>query len=198
MDTYNTPQSIIDLRKLPIVQKKRKWKFFMEKYNCQTITEIGVFRGENFQLMIEHNPKEAIAVDHWNNDGIPARMDSGYSKEILEEMYQNFKKSVIDKPFVRICREYTFDAVEHFSDEHFDLIYIDADHSYEGCLRDIVDWYPKIKKGGFIIGDDYRHYKTKYTGVVFKVIEAVNDFAKKYNLQVYELPRYGWAIIKPL
>lgn len=192
------PEPIKDLLELEIKNKRRVWKPFMEKYNCQTICELGVFDGFNFMLMIEHNPKEAVAVDSWISDGNPARTDSGYPQEKLTEQFENFKKMTADKPFVKLYREYTFDAVKHFPDEYFDLIYIDADHTYEGCKKDMEDWWPKVKKGGFFTGDDYTRKRAKYTGVVFGVVEAVNEFGKTNNLTVHELTRHGWAIIKPL
>lgn len=191
------PELIIDLRNLEIRRRRRVWKPFMEKYNCQTICEIGVFEGQNFEQMIEHKPKVAVAVDAWSDDGIISRHDSGYSQSILDQQYQDFVEKMADKPFVQIHREYSFDAAKHFPDEYFDLIYIDADHTYEACLKDIEDWYPKVKKGRIISGDDYRNALAPRTRVKFGVIKAVNTFAQAHNLTVYELPRYGWAIIKP-
>jgi hypothetical protein len=193
----NIPQPIKDLRELEITNKRRVWKPFMEKYACQKIAEIGVFEGFNFNLMIQHNPEVAIGVDAWISDGIPARNDSGYTQERLNEMHNKVMEMVKDKPFVKIYREYTHNAAERFPDNYFDLIYIDADHTYEGCLQDIKDWYPKVKSGGFVTGDDYTRARAKYTGVVFGVIEAVDEFFKEKNLTVYTLPRNGWAVIKP-
>lgn len=169
------------------------WEPFMRKYNCQVLAEIGVCKGVNFAQMINHNPKVAVAVDSWIEDGVIYRNDGRYPQEILDQQYQQFKKSVEGKPFVKIYREYSFDAVKHFPDNYFDLVYIDADHSYEGCKRDLEDWYPKVKEGGFLVGDDYRvsNYRVK-----FGVIEAVNEFTKKNNLEFFELPSYAWAIIK--
>lgn len=195
MDINKTiPQSILDLQALSFTNKRRIWKPFMEKYNCQKIVELGVFEGFNFNLMIEHKPEIAIGVDIWLDDGVISRNDSGYPQKRLDKMYNNVMNLIADKPFVKIYKEYTFDVAKQFPDEYFDLIYIDADHTYEGCLKDIKAWYPKIKKGGFITGDDYSHYKAKYTGVRFGVIEAVNEFFKD-NI-IYELPRCGWAVIK--
>lgn len=192
------PKAITDLINLEIPKHRRIWKPFMEKYDCRIIGEIGIFRGENFQLMIEHKPDVAVAVDAWIDDGIISRNDSAFSQERLNEQYECFKASMMNKPFVQFYREYTFDAVKHFPDEYFDLIYIDADHTFEGCTKDVEMWYPKIKKGKFLVGDDYSHGVASRTKVKFGVIEAVDKFTQKNNLEVYRLPRNGWAIIKPL
>lgn len=175
-------------RKMPY-----NWEPFMRKYHCDTICELGVCKGTNFSEMIKHEPQLAIAVDSWIEDGIVSRNDGRYSQEELDKQYQHFTDNVRDKPFVRIYRDYTFNIAKNFSDNYFDLIYIDADHTYEGCLRDITDWYPKVKKGRFLLGDDYRvsEYRIK-----FGVIEAVNEFAKNNNIEFFELPNYGWGIIK--
>lgn len=190
-------EAIKDLCKLKFLPNGyRVWSSFMEKYNCQTICEIGVDEGDNFSMMIKHNPKVAVAVDAWKNDGVISRTDSGYPQKKLDQVYSTFKTKMTGKTFVQIYREYSFDAVKHFPDGYFDLIYIDADHTYEACLKDIGDWYTKVKKGRFLIGDDYVDAIAPQTGVRFEVIKAVNQFARTKNLQVYELPNAGWAIIK--
>jgi len=191
--------AIEDLISLKVHKRRRVWEPFMRKYGCDVIAEVGVDEGRNFRLMIAHNPKIAVAVDAWVNDGVVARnvpkRDGALSQEKLEEQYEGFKKSIEDKPFVKIVREYTTEAVKKFEDNYFDLIYIDADHTYLAALQDIRDWFPKVKSGKFLIGDDYR--EADFRGVKFGVIQAVNEFAKENNLIIHELPLYGWAIIKP-
>lgn len=187
---------IKDLQELEITNKRRVWAPFMEKYHCDIICEVGVQQGLNFDLMIQHKPGLAIAVDLWNDDGVISRNDVGYSQKQLDDQYEIFKKRMEDKPFVRICRGYSFDVVREFPNNFFDMIYIDADHTYEGCLRDTRDWYKKIKPGGFLIGDDYFSHKNK-KGVLFGVIEAVDTFTKENNLKHFILPRNGWGTIKP-
>lgn len=39
--------------------------------------------------------------------------------------------------------------------EEVDMIFIDGDHSFEGCLGDFDNWLPHIKIGGVIAFDDY-------------------------------------------
>jgi hypothetical protein len=190
------PVWVEELRGVEIKHRRRVWKPFMEKYNIQKIAEIGVFEGFNFNLMIEHNPEVAVGVDMWIDDGIIARNDCGYPQERLNGMYNSVMESVKDKPFAKIMRMYTVDAAKFFPDEYFDLIYIDADHTYEGCKADMEAWWPKLKKGGFFTGDDYSRYRAKHTGVVFGVIEAVDEFAKNNGVAVHELSQHGWAIEK--
>lgn len=179
-------------RKTPFI-----WEAFMQKYDIQIICELGVCRGVNFKQMTKHNPKLAVAVDSWRDDGMASRNDGFYSQKELDLQYEDFEKAMNTKPFVKIYRKYTFEAVEHFKDNYFDLIYVDADHSYEGVLRDLNDWYPKVKHGGFFLGDDYRIYEGRRPGIKFGVIEAVNQFGKEKKLEFFELPTYGWGIIKP-
>ena len=49
----------------------------------------------------------------------------------------------------------SLDAVSMFEDESIDFIFIDASHEYKDVLSDITSWYPKLKPGGLIAGDDY-------------------------------------------
>jgi predicted O-methyltransferase YrrM len=50
----------------------------------------------------------------------------------------------------------------------FDLLFIDADHSYEGCTADLENWFPLLSPGGHVILHD------SYYGQ--PVMDAVNDF----------------------
>ena len=186
-----------DFQSLRVKRRHYIWEPFMKKYDCNYVCEVGVQIGENFIDFIQHNPKLAVAVDSWINDGTISRNDGGYTQEELETQYQAFRERVKDKDFVKICREYSFDAAKKFEDNFFDLIYIDADHTFDACYKDIVDWYPKVKPGKFLTGDDYRVYKAKRTRVRFGVIEAVNKFATENKLDIILLPKHGWAIVKP-
>ena len=146
--------------------------------------------------MIDHRPKMAVAIDCWIDDGVPARNDIGLNQKGLDLQYETFRPLVDFKPYVKICRGYTFDVVKEFPDEYFDFIYIDADHTYEGCKRDMDDWYPKLKHGGFLIGDDYRRSANKLH-IKFGVIEAVKDFTMEHHLSFFMLPLWNWGLVKP-
>lgn len=52
-----------------------------------------------------------------------------------------------------------------------DVIFIDGDHTYLGCKRDIDAWYPHMKKGGVMMFHDCDESSP---GVVQAVAEFVN------------------------
>lgn len=42
-------------------------------------------------------------------------------------------------------------------DKTLSLVYVDADHSYEGVLRDVAAWRPKLLRGGVMAFHDYEN-----------------------------------------
>jgi hypothetical protein len=66
---------------------------------------------------------------------------------------------VANEPFYanrfKLMRMRTDDAAKLVEDKSLDFVFIDADHSYEGCRADIENWLPKVRAGGFISGHDF-------------------------------------------
>ena len=48
----------------------------------------------------------------------------------------------------RLIREKSWLVAYQFEDESCDLVYIDGDHTYDGVVKDLAAWYPKVKKVG--------------------------------------------------
>ena len=59
-----------------------------------------------------------------------------------------------------------------------DFVYIDGNHDHEYVLRDLKNYYPKIRSGGVLGGHDFR--LPQYEGVV----NAVAEFAVEYDLTI--------------
>jgi len=75
----------------------------------------------------------------------------------------------------RVLRMGSLEAADQFEDRSLDFVFIDADHSYEGCKADIEAWLPKLKLGGVICGHDYGE---QFPGVVRAVDEIFGDIVE--------------------
>ena len=42
-----------------------------------------------------------------------------------------------------------------YEDNSLDFVFIDASHKYIDVKEDIINWLPKIRKGGILAGDDF-------------------------------------------
>lgn len=88
-----------------------------------------------------------------------------------------------------------------FPDAYFDWIYIDADHSYEGVLRDANAAATKVKPGGFLAFNDFAH-ADPFLGA-YGVQRAVADFVVANRWSVVWLAYhvnalYDIAVKRPL
>ena len=86
---------------------------------------------------------------------------------------------------IRIIQLLSSEASRLFDLESLDFVYLDANHSYEGCKKDLELWYPKIKTGGVIAGHDY----PSWPGVK----QAVDEFFKD---KLFEVDQDSFIYIK--
>jgi len=63
-----------------------------------------------------------------------------------------------------------------FPDPPFDFIYIDADHAYEGVVKDLAQAERKLKDDGWIVCNDYTLF-SPLENIKYGVYRAVNEFA---------------------
>lgn len=65
----------------------------------------------------------------------------------------------------------------NFKNDYFDWVYLDTDHGFMSTYRQLELCYKKVKKDGFITGDDCSEY--------YKLLKlALNMFLKKYKNKV--------------
>lgn len=137
--------------------------------------ELGVSQGRftMFLCAIMHD-MQMMAVDRWEEQ--PDHKTEGWVGWDHEGSYQRFKNSC-DQYFpgrVHIHRMDSADSAALVEDGSVDFVFIDGDHSYEGCLRDIDAWLPKVRKGGLICGHDYNN---KWPGVLQAVAARFEKIA---------------------
>ena len=69
----------------------------------------------------------------------------------------------------------TFKKTLEISPE-FDLMFIDGDHSYEGCLRDFKKYSPLLRTGGFLLFDDQ-----DYHGIHRVILDIKNNYQNEFE-----------------
>ncbi len=125
------------------------------------IVEVGSWIGHSACIMAEAasilTDYEMHCVDHWQG-GIAVQRQAAEQHDVFERWKQNTARFA---PFVFAHRgDSTQVAIKdwaHRDKDHqgIDILFIDADHSYESCLADIKAWAPFVKPGGIIMGHDY-------------------------------------------
>ena len=137
------------------------------------IAEIGVFRAESTLAMFEYlDIKKAYLIDPFDfsiankinpNDGINGNLHS----KLYDETKAKLEKYSSKIEWILQSSEYGHSSIPN---NELDFIFIDGAHTYDAVYKDLVYYYPKVKLGGIISGDDFSN---KYKS--FGVIEAVND-----------------------
>lgn len=114
--------------------------------------ELGSYEGastELFALMCER----IISVDPYDFEGAEF-----FGQETEEQLHE--AKAVFDERMKSYnnCKQINLKskfAVEQFEHNNLNFVYLDGDHRFTSVILDIVEWYPKIKIGGYICGHDY-------------------------------------------
>lgn len=56
--------------------------------------------------------------------------------------------------------------------EKISLLWIDGDHSYEGCRSDVENWFPHVQEGGTILMHDFNYERFDVRRVVEEVMKS--------------------------
>lgn len=73
-------------------------------------------------------------------------------------------------PRMTLLEKSSADAASWLRDSLVDLVFIDADHSYDAVTFDIAAWRTRLRPGGWLTGHDYD--ASRFPGVVRAVDEA--------------------------
>lgn len=140
------------------------------------IVEVGSFKGKSSCFLAAglKNRARLACIDTWENDAMP--YDSKY--DVLSEFLKNTKKyrDVID--IYRGCSV----VIAKNWDKEIDLLFIDGDHSFEGCINDCRSWLPFLKKGGWVAFHDSGEEG---------VSQAIAEISRNYDFSEWS---YVWSI----
>lgn len=110
--------------------------------------EIGSFKGKSSSFLAAGLPSCArlACIDTWRNDAMPYDAPSDTWAEFLEntKLYQNS---------IEAHRGTSLEIASSWSNS-IDLLFIDGDHSYDGCSTDIKAWVRFVRRGGWVAFHD--------------------------------------------
>ena len=170
----------------------------IKKYikNKKIIVEIGTDTGNLAEFILKNNQEcHLFCIDPYLN--YPEYEDT-LNLTSNDIKFNNVKDRLnVYSNRITFIRKFSHDALSDIPDA--DFIYIDGNHKYKYVLEDLNDWYPKLKSGGIIIGDDAvdvngtnlsRDSENNCTimwnekcGGKYGVIKAFEDFAQKFKIK---------------
>ena len=115
-----------------------------------TFVEIGCYLGKStaclaVEVINSGKDIDLVCIDLWD----PANKIGC----TVEQFYATLK------PLGKAIKIHTLqgdsvEAADLFKEGSVDFVWVDGDHRYPKCLQDIQAWWPKLKEGGWMGGDD--------------------------------------------
>lgn len=164
------------------------------------VVEVGVYVGDVSQHLLKHRRDLILyMVDSWLAvvpDTPYWNTDDQHTRCTQEEMdvYATMASNAVDFAesraiILRMDSLVAADAIKFYGMKPC-LIFLDADHSYEGCSADIKAWAPLVRAGGYLGGHDYRNQWFEKFGVT----QAVDEFAASIGAQIETGDDTTWFI----
>ena len=112
--------------------------------------------------MKDNNGGIVVGIDPWTHDAALEDMEKyenkeWWSKTNLDEIYKDFIRQLKNHEvhsFCKIYRDKSENVINEFEDESIDVLHIDGNHCEKLAYQDSFNYFPKVKKGGYIFFDD--------------------------------------------
>jgi len=125
--------------------------------------EIGTRYGASAKLWCENMPGLKLScIDPYN------AYRTRKSQEQQDAVFEAAKQALA--PFdVTFVRESSLTAASRFEDGSLDFVHIDGDHAFDMVMQDILNFVPKVRKGGMVLVHDYLSF---YQAGVIQAVDA--------------------------
>ena len=152
--------------------------------DVETMIEIGSYQGYSTKVFVDNmlNLKSITCIDQWKNGYDDNDGASSSDMTAAEQHFDDYIYNRSDK--VSKLKMSGNDGAKLVEDESVDFVYIDACHTYEAVKEDIINFYPKVKKDGWIAGHDIdwpSKEDPKFPGVRKAVIELFGKEPKIFK-----------------
>lgn len=158
------------------------------------VLEIGCFEGRATLWLFNNivkNPKAYVTVIDTFEGSIEhvdkAKVDFLPVEERFRKNLKKYNKNLV------ILKGESFDHLRQMNNKnHFDIIYIDGSHQAVNVIQDAVLSFELLKKGGFVIFDDYEW--NAYEDPTLNPKLAIDSFLSIYKGK-YELIHKEYQVI---
>lgn len=119
------------------------------------IAEIGcAYGGFARELLSKWSGKKYYMVDLWQKQPEGVYREKTFDVNYNAWFDECVVLSVLDQ---RVCllQGLSVEMAKMVQDEELDMVFIDANHSFEAVTADMNAWFPKVKVGGVFCGHDY-------------------------------------------
>jgi hypothetical protein len=122
------------------------------------IVEIGSFMGRSTSYLATNVVNSQKKIKIFCVDTFEGSTEHG-ALNIPQDFYQEFEKNVqpfIDNGYVIPLQGRSDDPqiINFFADKSLKGIIVDGAHEYDAVKEDIINWWPKLKDDGYMVGDD--------------------------------------------
>jgi SAM-dependent methyltransferase len=115
----------------------------------------------NRQHLIGRLPQGGVVLEVGTDTGAFARhilaINAPAALHIIDLDLSRIAPDVAADARVTLHDGLSHERIAAFPDAHFDWIYIDADHSYAGVVRDAAAAAAKLRPGGVLVFNDFAH-----------------------------------------
>jgi hypothetical protein len=169
-----------------------------EVVNDDTVLHCQVFA--NRHRAIETLPKGGIVAEVGTQTGHFAdhifKAAQPKSLHLFDLSLEWFDKSVLVEPIqdgrVQIHLGDSSTELAKFPAEHFDWLYIDGNHSYDGVIKDIAEAIRTVKRDGILVFNDYTTWSPLEV-CNYGVLKAVNELVNGGEWEFLYLALHPWG-----
>jgi len=128
--------------------------------NGDLFVEIGSFKGKSTAYMCVEIANSGKRIRFDCIDPMKPLSHYSASAESQPEEWQDYHIEGFHERLTPVAGLYNLhamtseEAVKLYEDNSIDFLLVDGDHSYQGVIKDIQNFFPKMKSGGLIVGDD--------------------------------------------
>jgi hypothetical protein len=169
--------------------------FLLNGLNFKTGVEVGVWRGEFAEHILQYWGGHLTLVDCWQPQPVERYHDiMNQSQEIQDKCFLETTRRMEKFPGrYKIIKGFSLNIATKFAaqgDMQFDFIYFDANHHYKAISQDLAAWYPLIRGGGLVSGHDYLDGEANNT--TFGVKKAVDEFVLDKKISNFFVTNEVW------